>query len=160
MRRVVVALATLSVVIAATVCLTASARSDAPGKTTKASSDDLKQLCEEIVTQMSRGEPKGYALLVDHTALAPSPSIDEAAQGVLQVKAVAALQSRYGEFLGCEFVRGKKINDTLRRCDYLAKYEKHAVVWTFVAYRVHDQWRFIHGNWYEHPAVIDALFAE
>jgi hypothetical protein len=60
-----------------------------------------------------------------------------------------AFRGKYGEPLGWELVHENRVNETLRRCVYLFKYETNVLCWEFVFYRPHDDWKLISWHYSE-----------
>lgn len=151
MYRIMIALAVVGACLAAQ----ARAQNDAappPG--------DLKQVCQDGLTQASRGDAKGFALLWQH-AIAPPATADELdAQARNQTQQLLAIQEQEGAFLGCELASEKQTGNTLRRYVYLAKYEKNVICWSFILYRPHDPWKILSYNYTDNAAAIELLFQE
>lgn len=56
--------------------------------------------------------------------------------------------ARYGELLGYEQAEQQQIGSSLVRFTYLAKYERHALRWSFDFYRPDDRW-LLNSFWWD-----------
>jgi hypothetical protein len=149
MYKITVALAILGVFLAGG--LSAAEKQAAPA-------DDLKQVCKDGVTQASRLDVKGFALLWQNTASAPASAEEQDTQAHGQIQQLQVFQEQFGAFLSCELAEEKKATDSLRRYIYLVKYEKNVICWSFILYKAQDQWKILYFNWTDNAAAIDSLF--
>ena len=149
MYRITIALAIVGV------CLMGGARPDGDAA---GSSGDLKQVCQDGLTQASRGDAKGLSLLWQHTTTSLTSGDEQNTQAHNQIEQLAAFQEQYGTFLGCELAEEKKVTNTLCRYVYLAKYERNVICWSFTLYRPQDEWKILYFNWTDNAAAIDSLF--
>jgi hypothetical protein len=119
-----------------------------------ASADDLKKTCEETVKKISRGESQGFYALLQET-FRPLP--DEKLEEVFRAHSryLRSFGEEWGGFLDLEPVEETKVGNSLRRCVYVAKYEKSVIRWEFVLYRPREEWRLLSWNWSEN---LDSLF--
>jgi len=115
---------------------------------------DLRRLSEEIVSLASRGESNGFTMLRQQEI---APASDEEWATVVQncERELRAFQEKFGRFRGAELVDERNIKSTFRRYTYIAKYEKNALVWTFVFYRPSDTWKLHSWNFNQN---LDLLF--
>jgi hypothetical protein len=56
--------------------------------------------------------------------------------------------ARYGELIGYELAQRQEIGSSLVRFTYLAKYERHALRWSFDFYRPDDRW-LLNSFWWD-----------
>jgi hypothetical protein len=102
------------------------------------------------VSQVSRGKKKGYELLVVSMIWKPKSAFDKdilevRTQG--EVQQALALLAENGPFLGCELAEEEDIGNSLRKCVYIAKFERTATRWTFILYRPHDEWKIFNARY-------------
>jgi hypothetical protein len=143
MNKIGIALAGIALLVGVSICLTGAAHSDAGAD---AAPDKLRQLCENILNQSSRGEKKGFDLVAENMAYRATSILDKEiwnASAHRQIGEMLDFQGKYGAFLGCELAEEKNFTSTLRRYVYLAKYEQNVMCWTFTFYRPHDEWKIL-----------------
>jgi len=56
--------------------------------------------------------------------------------------------ARYGDLVGYELAEQQEIGSSLLRFTYLAKYERHALRWSFDFYRPEDRW-LLNSFWWD-----------
>ena len=147
MNKIAIALAGTALLVGLSICLTGAAHLDAG---TNVAPDHLKQLCENIVTQVGSGDKKGFALVAAHRINPAKTAQDrerENFEAQALVRDAVEFQEKCGVFLGCEYVEEKNLSSSLCRYTYLAKYEENAALWTFVFYRPHDEWKILWMKW-------------
>jgi len=143
MHKIGIALAGAAFLVGLSICLAGAGRSDARAN---AAPDSLKQLCENIVNQASRGEKKGFDLLTENMAYRATSTLDKElwnANAQRQIAELFDFQGKCGAFLACELVEEKDLAASLRRYVFLAKYEQNVMRWTFLFYRPHDEWKIL-----------------
>jgi hypothetical protein len=143
MKKIGVVLVAIAALVGVSICLAGVAHSHAD---TNVAPDSLKQLCESIVSQSSRGEKKGFDLFLENMACRPTSPLDKElfnAAARRQMAEMLDFQEKCGAFLGCELAEEKDLTGTLRRCIYVAKYERNVMRWTFIFYRPHDDWKIL-----------------
>jgi hypothetical protein len=143
MYKVGFVLTAIVVFVGAFVCLTRGAHSDAG---TNSASDNLKQVCENIVNHACHADEKGFHLLFENILGPPSDEERELlAQQILED--FLTYRRGFGEFLGPELIEEKSITNTIRKYIYLAKYERNVVFCTFILYSPHNEWKILSFNW-------------
>jgi hypothetical protein len=143
MNKIVIALASVVVLVGVSLCLSSVTHPDAVAKVP---SDSLQQVCESIVNHASRGERQSLDLTNANSAWQPTSALDkelQVARWQNQTTQLVDFQRRFGPFLGCELAEQKDLSDSLRTCVYIAKYEQNTMRWTFILYRPHDKWRIL-----------------
>jgi hypothetical protein len=132
-----------AILVGLSLCLTGVANSKA---TAIPSPEAPKKLCEQIVDQASRGERKGFDLIVGNLACGPTSSLDK--ELVIthtreEVGKALNVLEKYGKYLGYELAEEHSLGASLRKCIYMAKFERGAMRWTFICYRPRDTWRIV-----------------
>lgn len=87
---------------------------------------------------ISSGDLKGGFELVKPYTVIPPAEVD-VMLGQVEMQKPLVL-SRFGKNIGYEMVHNDAIGGSLARVVYLQKFEKHAMVWTFILYRGDDGW--------------------
>jgi hypothetical protein len=124
---------------------------------TSAPPDDLKQVCKDVINQISRGDPKGFDLLCQYLTVPPGPDqYDKLSQ--TYVKQALAAKEHYGNFLGGILSQEKEVHHTLRKHVYIARYEKGVVCWRFLLYQSHDEWKILYAEFADSVAAVNSLF--
>jgi hypothetical protein len=145
------------------VCLSHGANPEPAAKPTPdaVKQDAIKQVCEDIVNGMSRGDKKVQelgALLLKHWGTFRGKPEEEEELGRQRIREFAAYKERCGEYLGCELVEKRDVGSSLCRYVFVAKYELHVVRWSFVVYRARNEWKIIRMFWDGSEPAFSSLF--
>jgi hypothetical protein len=80
---------------------------------------------------------EGYGILKPYWPLPPVEIDNLANQTNMQWPMV---RQRFGAAVGTEFVRERKVGESIAEYVYLQKFQHHAIRWVFIFYKPQDRW--------------------
>ncbi len=120
-------------VLLSLVCLSLTARAQGVPELA-----DIRKLTDVVMTKVGSGDLEGGLKAFRHLTVIPAPEFDSmVGQAALQAPLMA---SRFGQVIGHEFIGEDRIGESLARLNYIQRFEKHAMRWTFYLYRGKSGW--------------------
>jgi len=104
-----------------------------------------RELSENAMKRVADGDVAGA-----FDVLKPYWSLPEHEVSQLVVQSIqqrSALQSRYGEPVGYEYIAWDAVGDSLVRFTYIEKFSNHPLVWQFYFYKPRDAWQVNSVSW-------------
>ncbi len=136
---------------------TANAQNSALKNDTNSSSDktanemktvkDVQKKSEKIMKKLAEGNYKEAFEIIKEISAVPKDEIEMAF--VASKKQLSAYGSRYGEPIGFEMVKHKKLSPSLVMYEYIQKREKHPLVWQFIFYKAKKRWKLNEFRWFD-----------
>ena len=122
-----------TLVILSLICLSMAAR--AQGLPELA---DVRKLTDAVMVKVGKGDMEGGLKAFKHLTIIPEAEFDSMlGQTALQMPLITG---RFGQVIGHEFISEDRIGESLARLNYIQRFEKHAMRWTFYVYRGKSGW--------------------
>ena len=102
------------------------------------SEQETELLANKAMNEINKGNFDGaIELLRPHWPL-PKPEIDGLAYKIKQQQ--PTIDERFGKPIGYILVCDQNIASVVKRFNYMQKFEKHALIWTFDFYKPNNEW--------------------
>lgn len=108
---------------------------------------ELVIICDEIMKHIVNDDVSGAFQIVGKHSVIPDQELRTLENSTSQQ--LRALQPRYGEALGYEFIHREAAGDSAVCYTYILKCEKHALPWSFWFYRPKNKWFLNQFRWHD-----------
>lgn len=102
------------------------------------SKDAARKLTDQVMTKVGSEDIQSALLLMKPFLIVPDSEFNVMLeQSKLQLPTI---QGRFGKSIGFEFISEKQAGKSLFKIVQIQKFEKHAMVWTFIFYNPNGKW--------------------
>jgi len=119
------------------------------------SPEAVRKLTDDVMDKLaSSSADRGFAMLKPYMPVSAAEFDSLAEKAKLQKPTI---QQRFGTIVGREFIEERRIGASLIRITQLEKFERHAMLWTFIFYRGSEGWLLDTVNFNDN---LQALFGQ